>query len=152
MVATLSVATMLSTSPAIADADCQYESNVKAAYEQKVTKSVIVDRKVSSYPIEGNFRQCQMKFKMTIGNKTIPITESYVFGPDMTENQACEMAEFKAVETIQRAYSSKVFKVQQKYDCVLNKKQKRSIFNTADKVDEQIWIQGRSFNGWKYQY
>jgi len=146
------VAIMLSTSPAIADAECRYESNVKAAYEQKVTKSVIVERKVLNYPIEGNFRQCLMKFQMTIGNKTVPVTESYVFGPDMSENRACELAEFKAIETVQRAYSSKVFKVQKKYDCVLNKKQNKSIFNTADKVDEQIWIQGRLFNGWKYQY
>lgn len=151
----LAVVTVLALSMSYtnaSDAECEYQSNVKSAYEQKVDKVDIINRRVVKYPIEGNFRQCILKLRMTIGGSTHPLTESYVFGPDMTENQACELAVFKGVETIQRAHSKRVFKVEQKYNCVLNKKQKGSIFKTAKKKEQRIWIQGRIFDGWKYQY
>ena len=134
------------------EAECVYESNVKAAYEQTVDKTDIISRIVKKYPIEGNFRVCKMEFMMRVGNRSYPISESYVFGPDMSEDTACQLAEYKAVETIQRAHSKKVFKIQQKYDCVLKNKQEDGIFNTAKKQEVRIWIQGRLFDGWKNVY
>lgn len=152
LVALTMMLTAFCTNAFATEADCKYNSNVKAAYEQTVDKTEIIDRVVKRYPIEGNFRICTMKFRMKLGNRTYPITESYVFGPDMTENQACQLAEYKAVETLQRAHSKKVFKIQQKYDCVLKNNEEDGIFNTAKKQKVRIWIQGRAFNGWKNVY
>ena len=88
-----------------------YENQIPCDYEHLVNSSYIYtiqntkEFKKEVFPYVEDTRKCVITMWVTIEDKTYPAQGSYVFGPDMTENQACEFAEKKAKEQVIREVS-----------------------------------------------
>ena len=80
--------------PALADLPCDYDKTVETNWTQHIEKTSNIDKKV--FPYVEDTRKCIMSMDVTIDGTTYPTEGTYVFGNDMTENDACEQATVKA--------------------------------------------------------
>ena len=99
----LTLTTCSGWAPAYEMANCNYEHLVKSNYVYTIQQTK--DFKKEVFPYVDDTRKCVISMWVTINEKTYPSQGTYVFGPDMTENQACEFAEKKAKEQVIREVS-----------------------------------------------
>ncbi len=103
----IAVTTMLclSTCAPLAPAatPCDYEHLVKSSYLFTIQNTKEFKKEV--FPYVEDTRKCVISMWVTIKDKTYPAQGDYVFGPDMSETQACEFAEKKAKEQVIREVS-----------------------------------------------
>lgn len=90
---TKAIVLMLST-PTSAYANCVYQNDVESNWTKSIQSVSNVDRKV--FPYVDDTRKCVMKMQVVIDGVPYPAIADYVFGPDMTENTACDKATIKA--------------------------------------------------------
>jgi hypothetical protein len=90
---TKAIVLMLS-SPTSAYANCVYQNDVESNWTKSIQSVSNVDRKV--FPYVDDTRKCVMKMQVVIDGVPYPAIADYVFGPDMTENTACDKATIKA--------------------------------------------------------
>ena len=83
------------------ESDCKYKTNINLQFQGTITSSKNYDRKV--YPYVEDTRKCVVKMDVNINNTWHSISDSYVFGPDVTEDSACKKAEVRAKEKILRS-------------------------------------------------
>jgi len=104
-VKSISAILLLSTcaNPAPAESPCDYDSSVNTQYTKTIEKTSDFKKRV--FPYVDDTRKCVISMWVTIKDKTYPAQGSYVFGPDMSEMQACEFAEKKAKEQVIREVS-----------------------------------------------
>ena len=96
---------LLSSCPNLAPAEtpCNYEHLINSSYIYTIQNTK--DFKKEVFPYVDDTRKCVISMWVTIKDKTYPAQGSYVFGPDMSEMQACEFAEKKAKEQVIREVS-----------------------------------------------
>ena len=96
---------LLSSCPTMAPAEtpCEYEHLVNSSYIYTIQNTKEFKKEV--FPYVDDTRKCVISMWVTIKDKTYPAQGSYVFGPDMSEMQACEFAEKKAKEQVIREVS-----------------------------------------------
>ena len=82
---------------------CDYEHLVKSSYLFTIQNTKEFKKEV--FPYVEDTRKCVISMWVTIKDKTYPAQGDYVFGPDMSETQACEFAEKKAKEQVIREVS-----------------------------------------------
>ena len=80
--------------------ECKYISDVDTSFQGIISKSQNYDRK--TYPYVDNTRKCVVNMDVKIKDKWYPTTGTSVFGPDISENTACDKAEVSAKEDILR--------------------------------------------------
>ena len=80
--------------------ECKYTTDVDTSFEGVISKSQNYDKK--TYPYIDATRKCVVSMDVQINDKWHPTSGTYVFGPDMTENDACKSAELSAKESILR--------------------------------------------------
>jgi len=80
--------------------ECKYSSDVDTSFEGVISKSQNYDKK--TYPYIDDTRKCVVSMDVKINDKWHPTSGTYVFGPDTSENDACENAELSAKENILR--------------------------------------------------
>ena len=93
------VLSLLSTS-VLADDVCGYKFNVNTNFEGVITSSKNNDKRTSDYV--DDTRKCVVSMDIQIEDKWYPATGTYIFGPGMSENDACERAEISAKEEVLR--------------------------------------------------
>ena len=93
------VLSLLSTS-VLADDVCGYKFNVNTNFEGVIKSSKNYDKRASDYI--DNTRKCVVSMDIQIEDKWYPATGTYIFGPGMSENDACERAEVSAKEEVLR--------------------------------------------------
>ena len=74
-----------------------------------------MDKKV--FPYVDDTRKCIMSMDITIDGTTYPTEGSYIFGPDMTENDACEQAIIKAKKQVISEVSPEVLTAKTEMNC-----------------------------------
>ena len=96
---------LLSSCPNLAPAEtpCNYEHLINSSYIYTIQNTKNFKKEV--FPYVDDTRKCVISMWVTIKDKTYPAQGSYVFGPDMSEMQACEFAEKKAKEQVIREVS-----------------------------------------------
>lgn len=101
----LALALVLGTcsGPAYAN-QCTYENQVETNYDVKVDKVKNYQARYHRY-VEDTYK-CIVSFDAVVGFKTYSIRDSYVFGPNMSANDACYQAELKAKHQLVRAVAS----------------------------------------------
>jgi len=109
--------TMLSVGchPAFADVPCDYDKTVETNWTQQIEKTSNVDKKV--FPYVDDTRKCIMTMDVTIDGQTYPTEGSYVFGPDMSENNACEQATINAKKSIIGEVSPEILTAKTEMNC-----------------------------------
>ena len=78
--------------------DCDYTKKVNTQWTQEIQKTENIERNV--FPYVEDTRKCVMTMDVTVDGSIYPAEGSYVFGPDMTENAACENATVNAKKSI----------------------------------------------------
>lgn len=101
--------------PAFADAPCEYDKTVETNWTQHIEKTSNIDKKV--FPYVEDTRKCIMSMDVTIDGTTYPTEGSYVFGPDMTENDACDQATVKAKKNIISEVSPEILSAKTEMNC-----------------------------------
>ena len=78
--------------------DCDYTKKVNTQWTQEIQKTENIERNV--FPYVEDTRKCVMTMDVTVDGSIYPAEGSYVFGPDMTENAACDNATVNAKKSI----------------------------------------------------
>ena len=109
-------ATVIGITPALASkSPCNYDHKVDTKFTKTIQKSENVIRNV--YPYMDN-RKCEIKLDVTIDGQTYPTSGHFAFGPDMSENDACQRAELRAKTNIIKKVSPEVLTSSTDMTCV----------------------------------
>jgi len=111
----LLIASISGCHPVFAEAPCEYDKTVETNWTQQIEKTSNIDKKV--FPYVDDTRKCIMSMDVTIDGTTYPTEGNYVFGPDMTENDACEQATIKAKKKVIGEVSPEVLTAKTEMNC-----------------------------------
>ena len=101
--------------PALADSPCDYVKDVQTNWTQQIEKTSNIDKKV--FPYVEDTRKCIMTMDVTIDGQTYPAEGSYVFGPDMSENDACDNATVNAKKSVISEVSPEILSATTEMNC-----------------------------------
>ena len=101
--------------PAFADSPCDYVKDVQTNWTQQIEKTSNIDKKV--FPYVEDTRKCMMTMDVTINGQTYPAEGSYVFGPDMSENDACDNATVNAKKSVISEVSPEILSATTEMNC-----------------------------------
>ena len=104
------------------DAPCDYDQQVVSNWQHTIEEVRNIDRKV--FPYIDDTRKCIMKFDVTIDGVEHYTSGDYVFGPDVTENYACEQAITKGKKEIIQQVSPEVLTAKTEMSCSMKQEQK----------------------------
>ena len=90
----------LLTTTALADAPCNFNSKSKVVYEGKLESVRLIKKDISTH-LEDT-RKCTMSIEARVKGKWYPSKASYIFGPDMSQMDACGLAENRAKVKVMR--------------------------------------------------
>ena len=116
---TLLIVSLSGCHPAFAEAPCEYDKTVETNWTQQIEKTSNIDKKV--FPYVEDTRKCIMSMDVVIDGTTYPTEGAYVFGPDMTENDACEQATIKAKKKVIGEVSPEVLTAKTEMNCSTKK-------------------------------
>lgn len=103
------------------DAPCDYDQQVISNWQHTIEVVENVDRKV--FPYVDDTRKCIMKFDVTIDGVSHFTSGDYVFGPDATENYACEQAMTKGKKSIIQKVSPELLSAETNMNCSMKQVQ-----------------------------
>ena len=109
------IASISGCHPVFADVPCEYDKTVETNWTQQIEKTSNIDKKV--FPYVEDTRKCIMSMDVTIDGTTYPTEGAYIFGPDMTENDACEQATVKAKKKVIGEVSPEVLTAKTEMNC-----------------------------------
>lgn len=104
---------------------CDYEHKVQSSYIYTIENTKNFKREV--FPYIDDTRKCVITMWVQIKDKTYPAQGDYVFGPDVSENVACDFAEKKAKEQVIREVSPVTLTANTDMTCVQDSVQGNSV-------------------------
>lgn len=116
------VGTLLSTTALATETPCDFKSKDKLIYEGSIESVRVVKKDVQKY-VEDT-RKCTMKMESRVDGKWHPSTGEYIFGPDMSEVDACERAENRAKIKVMRTVIPETLKSEKNLKCDLTSPKK----------------------------
>ena len=105
---------LLITSNAIA---CDYKSNDEIQFEGSIESVRLIDKKV--YPYVEDTRICTMHIESRISGEWYPSKAKYIFGSDMSEDEACSLAENRAKSVVIREHIPETIRSKRNLSCDL---------------------------------
>ena len=115
VIGTVGVIGLASCNYAVADTPCDYVKDVQTNWTHQIEKTENVKRDV--FPYVENTRKCVMSMDVTINGQTYSTEGDYIFGPDMTENDACDNATVNAKKSIISEVSPEVLTAKTNMNC-----------------------------------
>ena len=112
------LSTLLTTS-ALADAPCDFDSKSKVVYEGKLESVRLIKKDISTH-VEDT-RKCTMSIEARVKGKWYPSKASYIFGPDMSQMDACGLAENRAKVKVMREVIPETLTGEKNLKCTLTK-------------------------------
>ena len=112
------LSTLLTTS-ALADAPCNFDSKSKVVYEGKLESVRLIKKDISTH-VEDT-RKCTMSIEARVKGKWYPSKASYIFGPDMSQMDACGLAENRAMVKVMREVIPETLTGEKNLKCTLTK-------------------------------
>ena len=110
------LSTLLTTS-ALAAAPCNFDSKSKVVYEGKLESVRLIKKDISTH-VEDT-RKCTMSIEARVKGKWYPSKASYIFGPDMSQMDACGLAENRAKVKIMREVIPETLTGEKNLKCAL---------------------------------
>ena len=120
VIGTIGILGLASCNYAVADSPCDYVKDVQTNWTQQIEKTSNIDKKV--FPYVEDTRKCIMTMDVTIDGQTYPAEGSYVFGPDMTENDACDNATVNAKKSVISEVSPEILSAKTEMNCSIQDK------------------------------
>ena len=116
------VGTLLSTTALATETPCDFKSKDKLVFEGSIESVRVVEKDVQQY-VEDT-RKCTMKMESRVDGKWYPSTGEYIFGPDMSEMNACNLAENRAKVKVMRTIIPETLKSEKNLKCDLTSPKK----------------------------
>ena len=109
--------TLLTTSVLATEAPCDYSSKSKVIYEGKLESVRLIKKDISTH-VEDT-RKCTMSIEARVKGRWYPSKASYIFGPDMSQEHACGLAENRAKVKVMREIIPETLKGEKNLKCNL---------------------------------
>ena len=94
--------TLLTTTALATETPCDYTSKDKVIYEGKIESVRLINKKIQSNPKVKDVLKCVVSIEARIKGKWHPSKGEYMFGPDMSQMDACGLAENRAKIKVMR--------------------------------------------------
>lgn len=120
----LTVVLTLLSSTALAEIPCDYKVNDNIIYEGKIESVRLVSKSVEKVPKVKDIRKCMVSIEARVDGKWYPSKGEYMFGPDMSQMDACTHAEDRAKKQVMREKIPETLKSEKKLNCSLTKSKK----------------------------
>ena len=115
---------LLFSTTALADAPCDYKVDNKIIYQGKIESVRVVSKNIQSNPSIKDIRKCVMSIEARVDGKWYPSKGEYMFGPDMSQMDACTHAEDRAKKGIMREIIPETLKSEKSLNCDLTSSKK----------------------------
>jgi hypothetical protein len=112
------LSTLLTTS-ALADAPCNFDSKSKVIYEGKLESVRLIKKSIQANPQIKDVMKCVMSIEARVRGKWYPSKGEYMFGPDMSQEDACGLAENRAKVKVMREIIPETLKGEKNLKCTL---------------------------------
>jgi hypothetical protein len=114
--------TLLTSTALATETPCDYTTKTKVVYEGSIESVRVVKKDVQKY-IEDT-RKCTMNIEARIKGVWYPSKANYIFGPDMSEIDACSLAENRAKTKVMRTIIPETLKSEKNLKCDLTSPKK----------------------------
>ena len=94
--------TLLTTSALATEAPCDYSSKSKVIYEGKLESVRLIKKSIQTNPQIKDVRKCVMSIEARVKGIWYPSKGEYMFSPDMSQMDACGLAENRAKVKVMR--------------------------------------------------
>ena len=113
--------TLLTTTALATETPCDYTSKDKVIYEGKIESVRLIDKKIQSNPKVKDVLKCVVSIEARVKGKWHPSKGEYMFGPDMSQKDACDLAENRAKVKVMREIIPETLKSEKNLKCNLTK-------------------------------
>jgi hypothetical protein len=96
------VCTLLTTTALATETPCDYTSKDKVVYEGKIESVRLIKKELQSNPKVKDILKCVVSIEARVKGKWYSSNGEYMFAPDMSQKDACELAENRAKVKIMR--------------------------------------------------
>jgi len=121
----LAIVFTLLSSTALAESPCDYKVDNKIIYQGKIESVKLVSKSVDKIPKVKNIQNCKVSIEARVDGKWYPSKGEYMFGPDMSQMDACAHAEDRAKKGIMREIIPETLKSEKSLNCDLTKSRKQ---------------------------
>ena len=120
----LAVVLTLLSSTALAEIPCDYKVNDNIIYEGKIESVKLLSKSVEKVPKVKDIRKCMVSIEARVDGAWHPSKGEYMFGPDMSQMDACAHAEDRAKKGIMREIIPETLKSEKSLNCDLTSSKK----------------------------
>ena len=113
--------TLLTTTVLATETPCDYTSKDKVVYEGKIESVRLINKKIQSNPKVKDVLKCVVSIEARVKGKWHPSKGEYMFGPDMSQKDACDLAENRAKVKVMREIIPETLKSEKNLKCNLTK-------------------------------
>ena len=121
----LAIVFTLLSSTALAESPCDYKVDNKIIYQGKIESVKLVSKSVDKIPKVKDIQNCKVSIEARVDGKWYPSNGEYMFGPDMSQMDACAHAEDRAKTGIMREIIPETLKSEKSLNCDLTKSRKQ---------------------------
>ena len=115
----LAIVFTLLSSTALAEIPCDYKVNDNIIYEGKIESVRLLSKSVEKVPKVKDIRKCMVSIEARVDGAWHPSKGEYMFGPDMSQMDACNHAEDRAKKGIMREIIPETLKSEKSLNCSL---------------------------------
>jgi len=110
---------ILFTTTAVADAPCNFDSKDEVIYEGTIESIRLIKKDIQANPQIKDVLKCVMSIEARVKGKWYPSQGEYMFSPDMSQENACELAENRAKVKVMREIIPETLKSEKNLKCDL---------------------------------
>ena len=110
---------ILITTTAIADAPCNFDSKDEVIYEGTIESIRLIKKDIQANPQIKDVLKCVMSIEARVKDKWYPSQGEYMFSPNMSQENACELAENRAKVKVMREVIPETVKSEKNLKCDL---------------------------------
>ena len=117
------VLTLLS-STALAETPCDYKVNDTITYKGSIESVRLISKDIQANPKIKDIRKCVVDIEARVDGKWHPSKGEYMFGPDMSQVDACTHAEDRAKKKVMREIIPETLTSEKNLNCALTSSKK----------------------------
>ena len=118
------IALTLLSSTALAETPCDYKVNDTITYKGSIESVRLISKDIQANPKIKDIRKCVVDIEARVDGKWHPSKGEYMFGPDMSQVDACTHAEDRAKKQVMREKIPETLKSEKNLNCSLTKSKK----------------------------
>ena len=119
-----SVVLLLLSSTAFADVPCNYKVDDSIVYKGSIESVRLVSKSIEQIPEVKDIRKCMVSIEARVDGKWYPSKAEYMFGPDMSQVDACTHAEDRAKKKVMREIIPETMPSEKNLKCDLTSSKK----------------------------